>query len=81
MPSHHEHFSCQEMLGQISDYIDGDLEAALCAELEDHLSGCPDCRVMVDTVRKTITLYRSQAPTDLPADVEARLYRVLKLEP
>jgi anti-sigma factor RsiW len=71
---------CQDLLGQVSDYVDGEMEAALCAELEAHLADCPNCRVMVDTVRKTVTLYHSQATTELPADVQNRLYKVLKLE-
>jgi anti-sigma factor RsiW len=75
-----DHEPCRELLGQVSDYIDGELEATLCAELEAHLAGCPDCRVMVDTVRKTITLYHTQAPSDLPPDVEDRLFKVLQLE-
>jgi anti-sigma factor (TIGR02949 family) len=79
--SRHEHSSCAELFAQLSDYIDGELEAAVCAELEDHLAGCPDCRVMVDTVRKTIYLYRTGAPHELPPDVQERLYRLLKLEP
>ena len=80
MSSGHDHANCQELLGQLSDYIDGDLEVALCAEIEEHLSGCSDCRIMVDTMRKTIVLYHEQAPEDLPSDVKDRLYRVLKLE-
>jgi anti-sigma factor (TIGR02949 family) len=75
----HDHASCQELLSQLSDYVDGELEEALCAELEAHLAGCPNCRVMVDTVRKTITLYSRQVTTKLPADVEARLFSVLNL--
>jgi anti-sigma factor RsiW len=67
-------------LGELSGYVDGELEAALCAELEAHLAECPDCRVMVDTLRKTIVLYRSQSRADLPADVQARLYKVLELD-
>jgi hypothetical protein len=35
---------------------------------------------MVDTVRRTITLYRAQAATDLPSGVQDRLYKVLDLE-
>ena len=76
----HEHGNCQELLEHISDYVDGELEAALCAELEAHLAGCHNCRVMVDTVRKTITLYHLQAPAELPDGVEERLYKVLKIE-
>jgi hypothetical protein len=31
-------------------------------------------------VRKTVTLYRAQAPAELPVDVEDRLFKVLDLE-
>jgi anti-sigma factor RsiW len=75
----HNHAACHELLAQVSDYVDGELEAALCTELEAHLAECPNCRVMVDTVRKTITLYHAQAATQLPSDVEDRLFKVLKL--
>lgn len=81
MPTGQEHSGCRDLLGQLSDYVDGELEAALCAELEAHMAECPNCRAMVDTVRKTITLYHTQASADLPADVEERLYRVLNLDP
>lgn len=80
MSAEHERGRCHELLGQLSDYIDGELEATLCAELETHLAECPNCRVMVDTVRKTITLYQSQAPTELPVEVQERLYKVLELD-
>lgn len=80
MSTEHGHKACRELLGRLSDYLDGELEATLCAELEAHLARCPDCRVMVDTTRKTITLYRAQACSSLPAEVEERLYKVLRLE-
>jgi anti-sigma factor RsiW len=76
----HDHTGCRELLGQLSDYIDGELEAALCAKLEAHLADCPNCRVMVDTLRRTIILYHAQAPAELPSDIQDRLYKVLKLE-
>jgi anti-sigma factor RsiW len=75
-----EHPFCQDLLGQLSDYLDGELEAALCARLEEHLAECPDCRVLVDTMRKTIVLYRAQTLTELPTGVKSRLYQVLKLD-
>ena len=71
---------CGKMLAALSDYIDGELEQELCARIEAHMADCEDCQVMVDTLRKTITLYHAQAPADLPSDVEDRLYKVLKLE-
>jgi len=77
----HRTSACAEWLTQLGGYIDGDQEAAICAEVEAHLAVCPDCRVLVDTVRKTISLYRSEAPGELPPDVEGRLFRVLRLDP
>jgi anti-sigma factor (TIGR02949 family) len=76
----HEHSTCRELLDHVSDYIDGELEASICAELEAHLAACPNCRIMVDTVRKTIMLYHTRATTDLPSDVQDRLYKVLNLK-
>ena len=71
---------CREMLGALSEYIDGELEERLCAEIEAHLQECPDCQVMVDTLRKTVVLYRTRGQVEVPADVRSRLYAVLDLE-
>ncbi len=71
---------CREMLGALSDYIDDELEERLCAAIDAHLHDCPDCQVMVDTLNKTIVLYRTRGQSDLPPDVHARLYAVLDLE-
>lgn len=76
-----EHSRCHDMLGTLSDYVDGDLRQELCAELERHLSECDNCRVVVDTLRKTIYLYQaaSDAPA-LPDEVRYRLYHRLELD-
>ncbi len=72
---------CREMLGSLSDYVDGELEAALCEQIERHMAGCGNCRAVVDTLRKTVTLYRDLGHAELPADARERLYVVLKLPP
>ena len=71
---------CKDMLGDLSDFIDGELEADLCAEIEAHMRDCPDCQVMVDTLRKTVVVYRRHGAVEIPADVQSRLYAVLDLE-
>ncbi len=78
--THHPE-QCRELLGQLNAYVDGELAAELCRDLEQHLAGCPDCRVVVDTLAKTITLYHTldATATALPADVEERLLRRLNL--
>lgn len=71
---------CPELINELSDYLDGDAAPEICAEIERHLQECPDCKVMVDTLEKTISLYRErEGDTELPEDVRKRLYRVLDL--
>ena len=74
------HEECRHMLGYLSDYVDGDLGQSMCAEIERHLSGCRNCRVVVDTLRKTVMLYQSHGSDLIPGKVEERLYRVLQLD-
>ncbi len=77
MSHHHPSAACETLLAQLNDYIDGELQSALCAELEAHLANCHDCRVLVDTTQKTITLYRRQTPVELPAAARHRLQQAL----
>jgi predicted anti-sigma-YlaC factor YlaD len=72
--------TCREIKDKLSAFLDGELESAVCAEIEQHLSGCDDCRVMVDTLNKTITLYRQYGQETVPPDVHERLTRVLNLQ-
>jgi anti-sigma factor RsiW len=80
--SDHEHSNCQSLLGSLSEYVDGTLSQELCAEIEDHLSECQNCHLVVDTLRKTISLYRQSAAEagEVPALVKERLFRVLNLD-
>lgn len=76
-----EHIHCGDLLGQLSDFLDGEARQAVCKAIETHMLDCPDCRIMVDTLRKTIHLYREQdSGTVLPDDVRQRLIISLDLE-
>ena len=77
----HEHGDCRHLLGTLSDYVDGDLGVSLCAELERHLAECENCRVVVDTLRRTIYLYHATStPEPVPDEVKERLHKRLRLE-
>jgi anti-sigma factor (TIGR02949 family) len=72
---------CQHLLGELSEYVDGELRGELCAELERHLSDCENCRIVVDTLRKTIYLVHASAESEsVPDDVRERLYKCLDLK-
>lgn len=71
----------RKVLDNTCNYIDGELDDVTCAELKKHLAACPQCRVYVDTVRKTIVLYKANdKPKKLPASAKQRLYATIKLK-
>ena len=74
------HDDCEHLLDQLSDYLDGDAAAAVCAEIERHLAGCADCRAVVDTLRKTVYLYQALPQPELPVGARERLLAALSLE-
>ena len=45
--------------------------------MELHLARCNDCRLVVDTTRKTIHIFCKAEPVPLPDDVRQRLHPAL----
>lgn len=82
-PHSHSLERCRALVAQLNDYLDGELPPDLCAELDVHLAGCPDCQVVLDTLGKTVQIVRTLelTPPELPPDVEARLLARLGLGP
>ncbi len=70
--------TCGELLALLNEYVDGGVDPAVCKELEAHLAQCNPCQVVVDNVRKTITLYRKDAPCELPAEFRDHLHAALR---
>lgn len=76
-----EHKSCQELLEGLSAYIDNEVSDAICQEIERHLDTCDNCRIMLDTLRKTISLYQVIDSTDqMPSGMQERLLESLAIE-
>jgi anti-sigma factor RsiW len=70
--------TCDELLKAMNEYVDGNIEPAHCAEFEQHLAGCNPCQVVVDNIRKTITLYRAGERFEMPAAFRQHLHQKLK---
>lgn len=68
---------CEEVLAALSDYVDGEVDPAICRDLREHLEGCTPCEIVIDNIRRTITLYRSGRPVVLPPDLHQQLCAIL----
>ena len=69
---------CAELLAMLNEYVDGTVDPAICEEFEKHMTGCNPCQVVVDNIRKTITLYKNGEPFELPVKFRQQLHSVLR---
>ena len=58
-----KHNRLQELL---SAYIDGEASNSEVIEVEEHLSGCDECRIELDSLRATVDLLRGLPQFDVP---------------
>lgn len=65
--------TCQEVLDQLAEYLDADAQAELVAQVDLHVGSCQHCRVEVDTLRRTIMIYRCDEQVVLPIHLDDRL--------
>lgn len=65
-------------MAELSDYLDERIDAELRAELERHITECPNCWVIADTTKKTIEIYKGMEPYPIPQEVESRLMQALE---
>jgi anti-sigma factor RsiW len=70
--------NCKGVIRELSNYIDGDLDPVVRAELERHLRHCEDCTMIVDQTRKTIQIFCDSEPVELPGEVRTRLHQALQ---
>lgn len=71
---------CREILEGLSEFIDDELAEKTCREIESHLEDCYNCRVVVNTLRMTVSLYQEVPAPEIPGDVRARLHKVIRLK-
>jgi hypothetical protein len=71
--------NCKPFVERLCEALGEDLGSPLCRELKDHVEGCPDCALQIDTVRRTVEVYRAMPDERVPSDMQSRLLAKLNL--
>ncbi len=58
---------CKEVVSMLSGYLNLELPADACLDVETHLAACPPCVEFAESLRKTVELCRRYRPAELPA--------------
>ena len=69
---------CDEVRAASSDFIDGDLGSDVSAKIRAHLEQCEPCAAFVRTLRATVVMLGSTAPSPAPAGFRERVYERIR---
>jgi len=68
---------CQDVWREISNYLDGEVDAETRAAMEAHFAICKHCTAVLDGTRNVVHLYGDDRLFELPAGFSRRLQRRL----
>jgi hypothetical protein len=72
---------CKDVAKHLCENLDQKLNSRFCRQVRKHLQECPDCTADLDSLKKTISLFRNISSPSVPDSVHKKLFAVLKLKP
>ncbi len=71
---------CKHVWREISNYIDGDIDPSVRANMEKHLAHCRHCAAILDSTRNIVYLIADARTFTLPIGFSERLRARLESE-
>lgn len=72
--------TCRKAYRYICDNLDERLDSPRCRQIRQHLEKCPNCRAYLDSIKKTVALYKSETAPIIPASAHRRLMKAMDTE-
>ena len=69
----HDHKHCLELFEKLSEYLDNELDAVTCKDIEKHIKECVPCFVCLQTLKLTVDLCKSTGNRPVPRDFSKKL--------
>lgn len=74
-----DHAGCPDVVTMLSQKLEGEIDANVCATLEAHVAACPRCSALCDSLKTTLSTCRSVAPhVSVPRDVQVSIRRAVR---
>jgi len=77
--THRKLIRCSDVAKHICDNLDSELDQKKCREIKHHIKDCPNCYAYLDSMKKTIHLYRIEGSPSVPKRLRSELFAVLNL--
>jgi hypothetical protein len=69
--------NCEQVWREVSNYIEGDVDAALRSSMDDHFRTCHRCASVLAGTRNVVQLYGDECMLEVPAGFSQRLEKRL----
>jgi Putative zinc-finger len=73
----HEVVNCEQVWREISNYVDGEVDAGLRSSMDEHFRTCKRCASVLAGTRNVVALYGDERMLEVPAGFSRRLERRL----
>ena len=70
---HHSHENCLALFERLSEYIDRELDAPTCKDIEAHIKACKPCQVCLETLKQTVDLCKNLESRQVPETFSVKL--------
>jgi len=72
-----EAVNCEQVWREVSNYLEGEVEAGLRAAMDEHFRTCKRCASVLEGTRNVIQLYSDERMLEVPAGFSRRLEKKL----
>jgi RNA polymerase sigma-70 factor (ECF subfamily) len=69
---------CPDVVALYSRHLEGEIDGAVCAEMERHLAGCSRCRAACQTLKDVVALCRANPAEPVPEPVQESVRTALR---
>jgi RNA polymerase sigma-70 factor (ECF subfamily) len=69
--------TCPDVLTMLSRKIEDEIGPEVCAEMERHVAGCPHCRGLCDSLKRTLAVCKALPSVAVPKDVQDSLRKAV----
>ncbi|MBI5021850.1 MAG: hypothetical protein HZB59_10480 [Ignavibacteriales bacterium] len=70
---------CGDVFTYICDKLDQNIDSPKCRIIKKHLDECPKCTAYLDSLKRTILLYRAYPPAKVPSGSSRKILAKLKI--
>lgn len=71
-------FNCEQVWREVSNYVDGELDAGLRSSMDEHFLTCQRCASVLAGTRNVLQLYGDERMLEVPAGFSQRLEKGLE---